>query len=115
MEEIAVERASQEHARAEQRADGDREEGGDQAHHQGSTAAVRDAGHAWRAGHPTLLIAFDSFERAARSQAAALGAPDLPIRIYAQYQPGAASDAVEAEKAVGVVRSLARCLTRAAP
>lgn len=39
-------------------------------------------------GHPAVIFVYDNFERAARAQARALGAPDLRIYAYPQYKPG---------------------------
>lgn len=49
---------------------------------------MRDAISLTKAGHPTVVIVQDSFERAARAQANALGAPELKIYVYAQHKAG---------------------------
>jgi hypothetical protein len=49
---------------------------------------VRDAISLTKAGHPTVVIVQDSFERAARAQAAALGLPESKIYVHAQHKAG---------------------------
>jgi hypothetical protein len=49
---------------------------------------VRDGIALARLGHPAVVFVYDNFERAARAQAAALGAADLRIYAYPQYKPG---------------------------
>lgn len=49
---------------------------------------MRDAISLTKAGHPTVVIVQDSFERAARAQAAAQGIPELKIYVYAQHKSG---------------------------
>jgi hypothetical protein len=49
---------------------------------------VRDGIALTRLGHPAVVLVYDNFERAARAQAAALGAPELRIYVYPQYKPG---------------------------
>ena len=57
-----------------------------------------------KAGHPTVVFVFDSFEQSARAQARAFGADDLPIYAYRQFEPGAAASAGPEEiKAVQAV------------
>lgn len=42
---------------------------------------MRDAIQLEQAGKPTVTIAYDVFESAARAQASALGYPDLPLLV----------------------------------
>jgi hypothetical protein len=49
---------------------------------------VRDGIALTQLGHPAVVFVYDNFERAARAQAKALGAPDLRIHVYPQYKPG---------------------------
>jgi hypothetical protein len=60
---------------------------------------VRDGIFLTRAGHPTVVFVHDFFERAARSQAKALGMPELKIYVYPQHKAGD-YDAEEAAKGV---------------
>ena len=57
------------------------------------------------AGHPTLVLVHDVFERAAKAQAAALGMPDLRMFVFTQHLPGE-PDEVEAEKAARAAEAL---------
>ena len=49
---------------------------------------MRDGIALARLGHPAVVFVYDNFERAARAQATALGAPSLRIFAYPQYKPG---------------------------
>jgi len=60
---------------------------------------VRDGIALRKAGHPTLVLVHDVFERAARAQATALGMPDLRMYAFPQYRSGEQPDEVEAAKA----------------
>lgn len=61
---------------------------------------MRDGIFLTKAGHPTVVIVQDAFERAARAQAKALGLPDLRIYVYQQHKAG---DVAAEEAAKGVV------------
>jgi hypothetical protein len=69
---------------------------------------VRDGISLTKAGHPTAVIVQDSFERAARAQAAALGMPDLKIYVYPQHKAGhlGAEETKKGVKAAGELRLL---------
>ena len=60
---------------------------------------MRDGIALRKAGHPTLVLVHDVFERAARAQATALGMPDLRMHVFPQYRPSEQPDEVEAAKA----------------
>jgi len=49
---------------------------------------VRDGIFLTKAGHPTVVVVHDRFERAARAQATALGLPDLKIYVFPQHEAG---------------------------
>jgi hypothetical protein len=72
---------------------------------------VRDGIFLTKAGHPTVVIVQDAFERAARAQARALGLPDLRIYAYQQHKPGDV-DAEEAAKGVLAASELRLMLER---
>lgn len=59
-----------------------------------------------------VVLVHDSFERAARAQAAGLRVPDLRIYVYPQYKSGDPT-AREAEKAVHAVDGLEKLLIAA--
>ena len=61
---------------------------------------MRDGISLTKAGHPTVVIVQDSFEKAARAQANALGVPDLKIYVYQQHRAGHVG---EEETAKGVI------------
>jgi hypothetical protein len=69
---------------------------------------VRDGIALTKAGHPTVVIVQDSFERAARSQAKALGVPGLKIYVYPQHAAGhvGAEEAAKGVVAAGELRLL---------
>ena len=66
---------------------------------------MRDGITLTKAGHPAIVFVHDFFERAARTQAKALGLPDLRIYVYAQPKPGDATD-IEPGKAVKAAAEL---------
>ena len=68
---------------------------------------MRDGIFFTKAGHPTLVFVHDSFERAARAQAQALGMPELKIYVYPQHKAGD-YDADEALKGAEAARDLPR-------
>ena len=72
---------------------------------------MRDGISLTRAGHPTVVIVQDSFERAARAQAKALGLPDLNIYVYQQHRAGHVG-AEEAAKGVAAVNDVRLMLER---
>jgi hypothetical protein len=47
-----------------------------------------DAAQFERRGLPTVTIAHDNFEAAARAHARGLGLPDLPLAVFPRPQPG---------------------------
>ncbi len=61
------------------------------------------------AGHPTLVLVHDVFERAAKAQASALGMPDLRMYVFTQHRPGE-PDEVEAAKAAQAAEALPKAL-----
>jgi hypothetical protein len=61
---------------------------------------VRDGISLAKAGVPAVVFVYDHFEPVARAQAQALGMPELRLYVFPQYDPGAASPAVEELKAV---------------
>ncbi len=61
---------------------------------------MRDGISLAKAGVPTVVFVYDSFEPVARAQARALGMPDLRLYVFPQYAPGASASAAEANKAV---------------
>lgn len=69
---------------------------------------MRDAITLTKAGHPTVVIVQDSFERAARAQAAGQGLPDLKIYVYPQHAAGllGAEESAKGVKAAGEVRQM---------
>jgi hypothetical protein len=60
---------------------------------------VRDGISLTKAGLPTIVVVQDSFERAARAQAKALGSPDLKIYVYPQHR-AAIVESEEVEKGI---------------
>ena len=56
-----------------------------------------------------MVFVHDSFERAARAQAAGLRIPDLRIYVYPQYKPGDPLTR-EAEKALRAVEEFPKLL-----
>lgn len=66
---------------------------------------MRDGIFLTNAGHPTVVIVQDSFERAARAQATALGLPELKIYVYPQHKAGHLG-AEEIEKGVKAAAEL---------
>ena len=70
---------------------------------------MRDGIALSRAGHPVVVFVHDSFERAARAQAAGLRLPDLRIYVYPQYKPGE-SLSQEAAKAARAVEEFPKLL-----
>ncbi len=57
---------------------------------------MRDGIELLHLGHPAAVIVQRVFEAAARAQAAALEAPELPIVAIAEPRPGVESSAAEA-------------------
>jgi len=70
---------------------------------------VRDGIFLTKSGHPTIVIVQDSFERAARAQAKALGLPELKIYVYPQHESGHVG-VEEMNKGVTAAAELARML-----
>lgn len=70
---------------------------------------MRDGIILHQAGHPVVVLVHDFFERAARTQAQALGLPELKIYVYPQYKPGE-PDAVEEAKAARAAEELPQML-----
>lgn len=66
---------------------------------------MRDGIFFAKSGHPTVVFVHDSFERAARAQAKALGMPELKIFVYPQHKAGD-YDAEEAAKGVRAAHDL---------
>jgi len=61
---------------------------------------VRDAVELERRGKPTITIAHDKFERAARAHARSLGMPDLPLLVEPAPKGGnLSSDAPQVARA----------------
>jgi hypothetical protein len=69
---------------------------------------VRDGIFFTKSGQPTLVFVHDSFERAARAQAKALGMPELNIYVYPQHKSGdfEAEEAAKGRKAAHDLRKL---------
>ena len=72
---------------------------------------MRDAIFLTKAGHPTIVIVQDPFERAARAQAIALGMPELKLYVYPQHKTGHVGPA-EIEKGVKAAAELPHLLER---
>ena len=72
---------------------------------------MRDGIFLSKAGHPTVVIVHDSFERAARAQAIALGLPELKIYVYPQHETGHLG-LEEVEKGVKAAAELPHLLER---
>jgi hypothetical protein len=70
---------------------------------------VRDGIFFTRAGLSTLVFVHDSFERAARAQANALGMAELALYVYPQHKSGD-YDAEEALKGAQAARALPKLL-----
>lgn len=71
---------------------------------------MRDAVAVYKRKTPVVLVAHDKFEKAARLQAKALGAADLPILVIPQPMPYDAKE-VEAKKGQHAVQDLKRLLS----
>ncbi|MEE8442567.1 MAG: hypothetical protein V3S37_02355 [Dehalococcoidia bacterium] len=65
---------------------------------------MRDGIALGRAGHPTVVLVHDVFEKAARAQASALGMPDLRMYVFPQMRPDEPEE-VEAAKAAQAVEA----------
>ena len=68
---------------------------------------MRDGIALRKAGHPTLVLVNDAFERAARTQATALGMPDLRMYVFPPYRLVKEPDEAEAAKAAQAAEALA--------
>jgi hypothetical protein len=70
---------------------------------------VRDGIFFVNAGHPTVVFVHDVFEHAARTQARALGMPDLKIFVFPQHKAGD-QDAEETAKGIQAAHEFPRLL-----
>ena len=70
---------------------------------------MRDGIALWKAGHPTVVLVHDVFERAARAQATALGMADLRMYVFSQRRHDEPED-VEAAKASLAVEAFSALL-----
>ncbi|MDO8532778.1 MAG: hypothetical protein Q7T26_11575 [Dehalococcoidia bacterium] len=68
----------------------------------------------YRKGIPTVLVAHDRFESAAKAQAKALGVPDLPMLIIPQPMPYG-TKAEEERKADNSIEPIIRMTTKPVP
>ena len=64
---------------------------------------MRDGIEVLKAGKPVIVFTHDRFERAARAQAAGLGAADLRLYVYPQFEVANLQSSVEEEKALKAV------------
>ncbi len=72
---------------------------------------MRDAVAVYRKGIPTVLVAHDRFESAAKAQAKSLGVPDLPMLIIPQPMPYG-TKAEEEQKATNSIETITRLTTK---
>ena len=70
---------------------------------------MRDGIYFANAGHPTVVFVQDVFEHAARTQAKALGMPDLKIFVYPQHKAGD-YDAAETAKGIQAAHQFLKLL-----
>ncbi len=71
---------------------------------------MRDAVNLKKAGRPVVLFVHDKFERAARAQAQGLGASDLKVYVFPQYEPGGISAEAEEKKAARAAEDFVKLL-----
>lgn len=71
---------------------------------------MRDGIEVLKAGKPVIVFTHDRFERAARAQATGLGAADLRLYVYPQFEVGNLVSSVEEQKAVKAVEEFPKLI-----